>query len=429
MLTEEKNRLITQTGPGTPGGEMLRRHWHPIGAVDELDRSAVKAVRLLGENLVLYKDLSGNYGLVDRQCPHRRADLSYGMVEDNGIRCNYHGWCFDNSGQCVEQPYEQVADPDAKLMKRTRIKAYQVQAKAGLLWAYMGPAPAPLLPDWEPFGFKNGFVQIVFSDVPCNWLQAQENSIDPVHFEWMHSNWSKRQRGEVGSYAPTHLRLDFEEFEHGFTYKRIKADTNENHPLWTVGRVCLWPNCFFLGDHFEWRVPVDDENTLSVTWSFLRVPRESEPYVQDVIPSWVSPITDPKTGRWITSHVINQDIIAWAGQGRITDRTKENLGASDRGIAMVRRQLFNDIDAVAAGRDPKGVFRDPAANVCVQLPNASRKLLLEGLPLAEYKEHPNWGKHLTQFPFHFGQPEEVKRAYEKAMGIEVDGSEIKAVHI
>ena len=96
---------------------------------------------------------------------------------------------------------------------------------------------------------------------------------------------------------------------------------------------------------------------------------------------------------------------------------------------MVRRQLFNDIDAVAAGRDPKGVFRDPAANVCVQLPNASRKLLLEGLPLAEYKEHPNWGKHLTQFPFHFGQPEEVKRAYEKAMGIEVDGSEIKAVHI
>jgi 5,5'-dehydrodivanillate O-demethylase len=151
--------------------------------------------------------------------------------------------------------------------------------------------------------------------------------------------------------------------------------------------------------------------------------------VQDVIPSWVSPITDPKTGRWISSHVINQDIIAWAGQGRITDRTKENLGASDRGIAMVRRQLFMDIDAVAAGQDPKGVIRDPEKNVAVQLPNASRKLLLDGLPLAEYTAHPVWGKHLTQFPFHYGQPDEVKRAYEKAMGIQVDGSDIKAVHI
>jgi len=293
----------------------------------------------------------------------------------------------------------------------------------------MGPAPAPLLPDWETFNYTNGFSQIVFSAVPCNWLQAQENSIDPVHFEWMHSNWSKRQRGEMGNYAPKHLRLDFEEFEYGFTYKRIKEDTSESHPLWTVGRVCLWPNCFFLGDHFEWRVPVDDENTLSVTWSFLRVPRESEPYVQDVIPSWSSPIVDSKTGRWITSHVINQDIIAWAGQGRIMDRTKENLGASDRGIAMIRRQLFNDIDAVTAGRDPKGVIRDPNVNVHIELPNFSRKLLLEGLPLAEYMAHPTWGKHLTQFPFHYGQPDDVKRAYEEAMGIKVDGSEITAIHI
>jgi 5,5'-dehydrodivanillate O-demethylase len=96
---------------------------------------------------------------------------------------------------------------------------------------------------------------------------------------------------------------------------------------------------------------------------------------------------------------------------------------------MVRRQLFIDIEEVAAGRDPKGVIRDPEANVCIQLPNASRKLLLDGLPLEDYKRHPNWGKHLTQFPFHYGQPEDVKRAYEKAMGIQVDGGEIKAVHI
>ena len=137
-------------------------------------------------------------------------------------------------------------------------------------------------------------------------------------------------------------------------------------------KVCLWPNCFFLGDHFEWRVPIDDENMLSVTWSFIRVPREAEPYVQERIPAWHSPIRDAATGRWITSHVINQDIVAWVGQGLITDRSKENLGASDRGVALIRRQLFADMDAVAQGRDPKGVIRDPIRNQRVKLPSDSR---------------------------------------------------------
>ena len=107
MLSEDKNRQLTQVGPGTPMGEVLRRHWHPIAGIDELERNAVKPVRLMGEDLVLFKDLSGQYGLVDRQCAHRRADLSYGFVEDNGIRCHYHGWQYDAHGQCVAQPYEE----------------------------------------------------------------------------------------------------------------------------------------------------------------------------------------------------------------------------------------------------------------------------------------------------------------------------------
>ena len=429
MLTQEKNQLLTQVGPGTPGGEMLRRHWHPIAAVDELERTAIKPVRLLGEDLVIFKDLSGNYGLTERRCAHRNADLSYGMVEAVGIRCNYHGWCYDKSGQCIEQPFEDVVEPTGRMRKKTKITAYQIEEKAGLLWAYMGPLPAPLLPDWELLSFKNGFTQIVFSDVPCNWVQAQENSIDPVHFEWMHSNWSKRQRGEVGNYAPKHLKLEFEEFEHGYVYKRVREDTDEAHDLWTVGRVCLWPNCFFLGDHFEWRVPVDDENTLSVTWAFMRVPTESEPYEQKTIPSWKGPIVDPVTGRWISSHVINQDIIAWVGQGKITDRSREKLGASDRGVAMIRRQLFADMDEVQAGRDPKGVIRDPAKNVRIPLPNASLDLLRNGLRLADYLKEPVWGKHLTHFPFHFGQPEHVKRMAAEAIGIQADDGHIVAVNI
>lgn len=418
MLTPEKNAALTRVGPGTPMGEVLRRHWHPIAGIDELARNPVKPVRLLGEDLVLFQDLSGRYGLVDRFCAHRRADLSYGFVEASGIRCHYHGWQYDQGGACIAQPYEDQVDPACKLRARAQLKAYPVRPLAGLLWAYLGPQPAPELPDWEPFHWQNGFVQAVFSEVPCNWLQAQENSIDPVHFEWMHANWSRRLRGHTGGYAPTHLQLAFEAFEHGFIYKRITEDSGENNPLWTIGRVCLWPHGFFLGDHFEWRVPVDDENMLSVTWSFLRVPRESEPYVQTRIPTWYSPIQG-EDGRWLTSHIINQDIVAWVGQGRIADRTRETLGASDRGIAMLRRQLFEDIDAVQAGRDPKGVMRNPEANRQVFLPSDSRDFFQNGLPLADYQRHPKWARLLRHFIFHAGQPEWVRQAQQNATGVPI----------
>lgn len=417
MLSAEKNRQLTEVGPGTAMGEVLRRHWHPVGAVDALEREPVRPLRLLGENLVLFRDRSGSYGLVERQCPHRRADLAHGFVEEHGIRCHYHGWQFGTDGRCLAQPYEDVVDPQCRLRDKVRLVAYPVRAKAGLLWAYLGPLPAPELPDWEPFHWTNGFVQIVFSEVPCNWLQAQENSIDPVHFEWMHANWGRRLAGREGPNAPRHLKLAFEAFEHGFLYKRVSEDTDENHPLWTIGRVCLWPNGFFLGDHFEWRVPIDDTHMLSVTWSYIRVPNEAEPFGQASIPSWVAPIRNAQTGHWITSHVINQDIVAWVGQGPVADRTRENLGASDRGIAMLRRQLFDDIDAVANGRDPKGVLRDPTANVRIVLPSDHREFFRDGLPREAYLRHPKWKTLLQQFVFHAGQPDEVRRACEAALGV------------
>src|SRR5690606_5988100 len=146
-------------------------------------------------------------------------------------------------------------------------------------------------------------------------------------------------------------------------------NTSEKDPMWTVGRVCLWPVGFFLGEHFEWRVPIDDENTLSVTWKFTRVPKESEPYKQEVIPTWHGPIKD-ESGNWITTHVMNQDFLAWCGQGRIADRTTENLGAGDRGIVMIRRRFLEDLECMERGQDPKGIIRDPAVNVRVPLPIA-----------------------------------------------------------
>jgi 5,5'-dehydrodivanillate O-demethylase len=417
MLTEDKNRLLTRVGAGQPMGELLRRYWMPIAGVSEFDTRSIKRIRLLGEDLVLYKDLSGGYGLVERNCPHRRADLANGMVEEHGLRCSYHGWAFDAAGQCVEQPFEDTAFPGRGGKAKVKVAAYPVQAKAGLLWAYMGPQPAPLLPDWEPFSWQNGFTQVVISEVPCNWFQCQENSIDPVHFEWMHENWGRRLRTGDRTPAPTHLKLEFDEFEYGFVYRRIKTDTSDQDEAWTVGRVCLWPNGFFLGEHFEWRVPIDDQNTLSITWKFQGVPRERQPYVQASIPTWYGPIKDSQ-GEWINTHVMNQDFLAWVGQGVIADRTRETLGASDRGIVAMRRRFLEELERLPAGGDPKGLIRDEASNQRVQLPMMARKRVLASHSTEEILADPVKVRSYTTYIFQAGQPEAVRRQVSDAMGIE-----------
>lgn len=170
--------------------------------------------------------------------------------------------------------------------------------------------------------------------------------------------------------------------------------------MWTTGRVCLWPNCLYVG-HFEWRVPIDDTRTLSVGWFIDELPGDM-PFEQDVIPCWHAPVTDGRTGRLIDSHVMNQDFVAWVGQGVIADRSREHLGESDRGVILMRKRLLEDTEAVAAGRDPKGTIRDPRANQRVRLP------IMGGLrrPAAKGGPHP--------FAFLAGQPEEVTKEFEQA---------------
>jgi 5,5'-dehydrodivanillate O-demethylase len=422
VLTSEQNERLTRVGRGTPMGELLRRYWMPIAAVSEFDRNPIKAVRLFGEDLVLYRDLAGTFGLVDRHCPHRRADLSYGFVENCGIRCNYHGWQFDERGRCVEQPFEDVASPEARFRDKVAIASYPVETKAGMVWAYLGPQPAPLVPNWEPFTWPNGFVQIVFATIPCNWLQCQENSIDPVHFEWMHRNWTVRLNGELGPYGKKHVRVGFDEFDYGFVYKRLVEGMAESHPRWQTGRICLWPNALGPLRHCEWRVPIDDENTLSVTWHFSRVPTECDPYVQTVIPAWEGPIKDPLTGRWITSHVMNQDFLAWAGQGAIADRTKEHLGTSDRGVTLLRKRFFEDLAAIERGEDPKGIVRDRALNDAgIPLPIIDREIYTTGLTKREIMDDPSLDPR-RGYPLQAGQPEYVRRMWLEAMGFDPDES-------
>ncbi len=397
MLTPEQNDLLHKVGPGTPMGRLMRRYWHPVAAVGELDDKPVKAIRLMGEDLVLFKDASGEYGLLERHCPHRRADLSYGWVEETGgLRCSYHGWLFDTSGRCIGQPFEQIVHPEANFREKVRAPAYHVRAKAGLLWAYIGEGPVPELWDWDRY-YDRGYKQVVFSEVPCNWLQCQENSIDPVHFEWLHSNFSLRQKGDAG-FSPTHTRIAFEEFEFGIRYLRIRADTDEQNELWKVGRVCLWPNALYTG-HFEWRVPIDDEHTLSVGWFIDPIPGE-QPFEQERIPYWHSPIVDKRTGRWISSHTMNQDFIAWVGQGSVSDRWNEHLGESDRGVIMLRKQFMDDLAVIEDGGDPKGVLRDAARNAMAPLPR-----IRAGIGQFAPTPHP------PRFPFLVGQPEAIVAEY------------------
>jgi 5,5'-dehydrodivanillate O-demethylase len=415
VLSEDKNRLLTQVGPATPMGDLLRRYWHPIAGVSQFDKQAVKPIRLFGEDLLLFKALNGEFGLVSRRCVHRGASLEFGFVEQDGIRCIYHGWCYNRKGECTDRPFEETIAPAAGL-KAAKLVSYPVQVKAGLIWAYMGPQPAPQLPDWETFSWPNCFAQISIAEIPCNWLQCQENTVDPVHFEWLHNNGPQRRAGDFGAYSPKTLDLRVEDFEYGLISRRYREGTDKSTPLWSVGRAILWPNGWYFGHHFEWKIAIDDLNTLFITWSALHVPTECEPYVQERIPTWHAPIKDAN-GEWITSHAGNQDVIAWISQGRLADRTRESLGASDRGVAMLRRRLFDDLDAIAKGSEPRGIIRDPKRNVRIALPCLEREDLMNGLPRDEMVKHPVMGPFLRQFYVIAGQPDEVREEFERAMGM------------
>jgi 5,5'-dehydrodivanillate O-demethylase len=353
VLSQEQNDRLTKVDAGSPMGNLLRRYWMPIAAVAELDERPTKAIRLFGEDLVLYKDRGDRYGLLDRHCAHRRADLSHGMVEACGLRCNYHGWLYNEDGQCLAQPFEERVNPDGRFKERIRLKAYPVQANAGLLWAYLGPQPAPLVPNWRNFRRK-GYKHLCFAQIHCNWLQAMENSFDQVHNEWMHDKWSFYLRD--GSVPPDRWsikRFIHQEFDYGWT----ASVEYEGYPDIFPDRIILWPNYNYVS-LFEWYVPIDNENTLLVYWYNIRF-RAKAPFKQEKIPYWQGSVMVPGTTQYLTRPPRNQDLQVWCGQGTVVDRTKEHLGASDAGVIMFRKKLIEQIGVVEAGGDPKGVVRDP----------------------------------------------------------------------
>ena len=360
MISEQDNETLTRVGPGTPAGELLRRYWHPVAVAEDLtDDNPTKFVRILGEDLVLYRDKSGTVGLIQDHCPHRGASMLYGRVEERGIACAYHGWLYDAQGNCLETP----AEPADSLFHLTvKGRAYPVRKHIGMYWAYLGPLPAPEIPRYDVWARKDGTRKVeVHPPIDANWFQAMENSVDPAHLQVLHQELTGRGRippSTTRGFTDDIEALDFYVFGHGIIKRRTyKTGVVDEHPL-------LFPTVLRVNNGTEIRVPVDDTHMLIFEPVFTpssdgqEVEQEDPPVVR------LDPFKSPQEGlhpftrfRW--NAVPAQDAGMWETQGVIADRVNERLATSDRGIVLLRQLMLEQIERVQRGEDPLGTERDP----------------------------------------------------------------------
>jgi 5,5'-dehydrodivanillate O-demethylase oxygenase subunit len=406
MLTQEQQARLSRVGPGTPMGTLLRRYWMPVAGSAELPCGTTRAVRLLGEDLVLFRSTRGELGLLQERCPHRGTSLRHGCVDETGIRCPYHGWKYAATGECLEIPGES----DSQLLKRAKAGAYRVDELGGLVFTYLGPEPAPLLPRWDLFVWPDVLRDVGRALIPCNWLQIMENSVDPVHLEWLHGHHLAAVRKRLGLPAPTqyprrHVEIGFDQFPYGIIKRRVLEGGSREDDDWRIGHPLVFPNMVRVGSHrqhrLQIRVPVDDTHTLHF-WYCCWVPPSGSGVSQESVPVYEVPFRDER-GDFILDFVDGGDIMAWVGQGAIADRTRELLVASDRGIALFRRLLLEQLEIVAAGGDPMGTVRDPAENDVIELPQErnkyghGQKFLREAIEMSHVRYSPMRDRILELF--------------------------------
>jgi phthalate 4,5-dioxygenase len=398
MLSQEHNDLITRAGPGSAAGALLRRYWQPAALVDELaGNRPVKPVRLLGENLVLFRDEAGRYGLIERACPHRGTDLAYGRLENGGLRCAFHGWLFDITGRCLETP----AEPDgSSLCANIRQKAYPVVEKSGILFAYLGPGGPPAFPHFDCFVAPNSHTFAFKGMIDCNWLQSLEVGIDPAHTSFLHrffhdedpaQGYGKMFRDQsLGTDMPmTQImrefprpRIEVEPTAFGFrivTLRQISAD----HSHIRVTNL-VFPNAFMIPMSREmtisqWHVPIDDTRHYwyAIFTSFGQPVNKDEMRRQRLelyeLPDYV-PRKNKSNDYGFDPHEQEQDTFTgmgadinvhdqWAceSMGAIQDRTREHLGQSDKAITAYRRLLRQAIEEAQSGGRPPMVLDAAAA--------------------------------------------------------------------
>lgn len=356
-------------------GNLMRRYWQPIAVTGELAENPVKPVRILGEDLTLFRDRSGELGLIGQRCAHRLVDLRCGIPKEHGLRCPYHGWTYDVTGQCTDQPAE---SPESRFKEKVKLLSYPVQELGGLVWAYLGPEPAPMIPRWFPLVEENAFRQVGTTVIPCNWLQCMENSMDTVHTEYLHGQlWEYvlERKGvtdpikinEVRRFVRHHINIRFEPFAHGFRkYRLIEGENEQTSPGWVTGNPLVFPSFVLIGStgryEMQIRVPVDDVTTWHLSYQVYLPGKWYPAPAQETVPAFDVPIEA------LPDFVLGQDMVVWPLQGEIMDRSQERLGESDKGLVMLRRFCLEQVQVVENGGEPINVFRDPAQNERIELP-------------------------------------------------------------
>ena len=364
MLTKEENEMLTRVGPSTPAGELLRRYWLPVGVASELSaETPTQIVRILGETLVLFRDKSGRVGLLEDRCSHRGASLCYGRVEERGIACPYHGWLYDTKGNCLETP----AEPrESRFHLTVKQKAYPVQKLVGLHWAYLGPAPAPMIPNFDIWFRRDGRRKIFIQpQLDCQLVSAYGKFHGPGALTDSPSRYRQSRPAEIKD-STRGLTDDVQEFDfYEVPYGLMKRRTYKNgmideHPV-------IFPNILRQGNVGQIRVPIDDTHTKIYFVRFF--PSENGEIIEDDEPpvEYIKPYKNPPDAlhpftRFRMDAVQAQDHMAWETQGPIADRTTERLTTSDRGIILLRQVMFRELKKVQQGRDPMGIVREPAKN-------------------------------------------------------------------
>ncbi|HIN35193.1 MAG TPA: aromatic ring-hydroxylating dioxygenase subunit alpha [Dehalococcoidia bacterium] len=368
----QEDAELTRIGPGTPCGEYLRRFWQPVTFSDDLKDLPV-ALKILGEELVAFRDFSGRIGLVEAHCPHRGTSLEFGLVSEKGIRCCYHGWLFDVDGTILETPGE---PEDSTLKDRLCHGAYPTHEYNGTVFAYMGPPdqmpPFPLFDSYEREGYR--MIPGKKYDYPCNWLQILENAMDPVHTSFLHTIVSGSQFTEEFGVIP---ELDFIETPVGMIYiatrrmgdnvwvrmvENIMPNLQQVAPIWETGQD---PHEFDGPMMSRWIVPQDDTHTMLLEFRHISVTDESTPAWwadrEQMLPAQL-PITENLEDQQRQP----TDYEAQVSQRPIAIHGMEHLGATDRGITMFRKLVKNGIQAVQEGRDPDVLSRDekPQSTYC-----------------------------------------------------------------
>jgi phthalate 4,5-dioxygenase oxygenase subunit len=394
MLTKEQNKLLVETDAGTPCGEMMRRYWQPAALSEELGHDAPLAVRLLGEDLVMFRNEQGEPQLIDRRCPHRGVDLSYGRVEGGGLRCLYHGWLMAGSGRCLEQPGDPRGSRHAGQLKFT---AYPCVERAGIIFTYMGGGELPELPAFPAFTGNAGQVWATKLLHECNYLQANEGNFDPQHISYLHRfemddqaikpSLNTLMKADVAPrfvVAPTSFGLRATAYRQigDNIYARItnflmpNGASFDGVPIDSPAKGKVPEN---LGYQVHWHVPIDDGRH----WKYTMIYR----YEGQLDKTWLSEglfgeVTDDYRSKrnagnrylqdrgdmargsftGLGRNYYDHDLWAVEAQGRIMDRSRENLGATDMPLHMLRRLLITAISDAEAGKDPLFVQRSDRPN-------------------------------------------------------------------